>query len=272
MEGGREALEGGFRMAKLRQTKMYLFAVQLALVFIIAVFLIDAAGVFSIRPFYLPLGSFIYFVILMMLLFAVENFFFRGLEMKLSKSDSSKFYMARISIKRSVMVIAVAAAVMGVLLAPFVSNAIEDSLSDEGTVDGVQAFQNRDPLGLTSTESITLRSTEEAQVYVVSEDHYNAYSQDIDRLRYFRINGQNFEVDGSTTFEFPDSEYGKFYLVLDQTRSQADAVSYTLHQDLSGTFTGLVPLLALFFIIVHAGWLSYLVPLQKRYAGKAIYR
>ena len=94
-------------MVRIRQTKIYLYAVQLVLILAIVIYLLEAESGFSLKPFYLPLDSFIYFVILMLLLFNIEGCFFRGLEMRVIKADSSRYYMSKRSIRRGLAIIAI---------------------------------------------------------------------------------------------------------------------------------------------------------------------
>ena len=272
MVEGKDALEGGYRMVRIRQTKIYLYAVQLVLILAIVIYLLEAKSGFSLKPFYLPLDSFIYFVILMLLLFNIEGCFFRGLEMRVIKADSSRYYMSKRSIRRGLAIIAISALVIVILWVPVFSDGVESVLSESGEIDGVRSFYNKDALGLTTTSRISFSCEGEAYVYVVTEKNFLAYSGNMDQLKFYRINSNNYIVNPSTSFTFPDSDYGKFYMVLDYRFSTVDTVQYTVHQTMSTTFTSYVPLFAIFFIIVNVGWLSYLIPMSKRYSTKAIYR
>jgi len=260
-------------MLRLRQTKVYLYAVQLVLILAIVIFLINEEGGFSLKPFYLPLSAFIYFLILMLLVFNIESCFFRAMEMKFLKTDSGRYYMAKRSIRRAFVIILVSAVVIILLWVPVFTEGVEGVLSDSGEIDGVQSFYNKDFLGLTNTEGITLSCDGEAFVYVVTADNFLAHSGDMDQLAFFRINSNDYVVNPSAYFSFPaDTSYGKFYFVVDYRYSTTTTVEYTLHQNLSPTFSGFIPLFMIFFIIVNVGWLTYLYPMKKRYAEKAIYR
>jgi len=272
MAESRNALEGGFRMIRIRQTKIYLYVVQLILILAIMIFLVNAEGGFSLKPFYLPLTAFIYFLILMLLVFNIEGCFFRALEMKFIKTGSGRYYMAKRSIRRIYIIIAACALVIVILWVPAFSEGVESALSDSGEIDDVQSFYNKDFLGLTTTTGVTLSCNGEAVVYVVTEDNFLANSGNLDQLRYFRINSDDYVVNPTTSFSFPETAYGEYYFVVDYRYSTTTTVDYTLHQDLSPTFMGFVPLLSLFFIIVNVGWLTYLYPMKKKYAEKAIYR
>ncbi len=260
-------------MTRIRRTKTLLYVVQIALIFGIAIFLLETAGEFSLKPLFLPINSFIYFVILMGIIFTIESFIFKRLEIRFTDSISSKYYMAKMASRRAMVIIAIALIVILLLWLPPVTNSIEGALITESMVNGTSSFYNKDPLGLTATEKVTLRAQGgEAQVYVVSEEYYLAYSNNMDSLRFFRINAQNYVVNSEVTFAFPEGGYEKFYVITDDRYSSAEAVSYTLHQDLSPTFMDFVPLFALLFIVTNAAWIAYLIPLRKRYSVGAIYK
>jgi hypothetical protein len=272
MVESKNVLEGGFRMVRIRQTKIYLYAVQLILVLAIVIFLVQTEGGFSLKPFYLPLSAFIYFLILMLLVFNIESCFFRGLEMRFLKTDSGRYYMTKRSMRRALIIIAIAAAVIIILWVPAFSEGVENTLSDSGQIDGVQSFYNKDFLGLITTDSVSLSCDGEAVVYIVTEDNFLLHLGNMDLLAFYRINSNNFNVDPAAYVPFAEASYGKYYFVVDYRYSDVDVVDYTLHQDISPTFTGFVPLFATFFIIVNVGWLAYLIPMRKKYAEKAIYK
>lgn len=272
MVEGAEVLAGGYRLARVRETKKMLYVVQLILVLVIVIFLINAEGGFSLKPFYLPINSFIYFLILMLLVFNIENFFFKALEIKFSKTESAKYYILKLSLRRSVMVIAVALIVVLLLWLPPLSSALEDSLSKSGEIVGTEAFYNKDFLGITTTNRITLSCDGEAVVYIVSEKNYNLYYGNLDMLRYFRINVDHYVADPVVTFDFPQMDYGKYYFVIDHRYSSSIIVHYKLHQNLSPTFLGFIPLFALFFVSVNVGWITYILPQLKKFRERAIYR
>jgi len=272
MVEGAEVLAGGYRLARVRETKRMLYVVQFLLMLVIVIFLINAEGGFSLKPFYLPINSFIYFLILMLLVFNVENFFFKALEIKFSKTESAKYYISKLSLRRSITVIVIAIVVVLLLWLPPLSSAVEDSLSKSGEIIGTEVFYNKDFLGLTTTNRITLSCDGEAVVYIVSEENYMLYHGNLDKLRYFRINIDNYVVNPVVSFEFPYMDYGKYYFVIDERYSSTITVHYKLHQNLSPTFLGFVPLFAMFFVSVNIGWISYILPQLRKFREKAIYR
>jgi magnesium-transporting ATPase (P-type) len=276
MESGRVTLEGGWRLERIRRMKLYLYVVQIVSVFAIAIFLIMVGKGFSLKPFYLPINSFIYFVLLMGLVIGAESFAFTVLEIRFTQSASSKYYMAKKFTRRALAIIVISVIIIIILWVPVISKTIEDTLSTSGDIDGVKDFSNKDPMGLTAVDGITITSVGgTANIYVVSESNYNLYKSNITLLSAHRVNGNDYSVSESLptmTFAFPDADYGTFHMVVDDLGGTPTPISYTLHKNISHTFMDYVPLFALLFIIVYAVAIVYLQVMIRKYAVGAIYR
>ncbi len=281
MLSGREELSGGIRLAHIRRLKHYLYMLQIAMIVIVPIAVVIAEGRFSLKPFYLPINSFIYFIILMLLIVAVESFFFRILEMRLIRSDSTKYYILKTSYRRSLYVIGACALVVILLWTPFMAAGIQDAFATGGTLQntgGIAAtqyfgFEDRDPLGLTSVDKVTVTSQGgPAYVYLVSAANYESNKDNISKLMLFRINTASDEANPTLTVDMSGLPFGQYYLVLDTINSEATSISYTIHPALSPTFVGYVPFFALLFILTHAAWAVYLRPMMKRYSSHAIYK
>jgi len=276
MEGGRVALEGGWRIERIRRMKLYLYIIQIVVVIAITVFLIVIGKGFSLKPFYLPVNSFIFFVLLMGLIIGAESFFFRVLEIRLSQSASSKYYMAKKFTRRAIIIIAISVMVIVLLWVPFISKSIEDQLSDAGNVGSVKDFTNKDPLGITGVDRITIRSIgKTANVYVVTESNYVDNTNNMSYLAGHRINSDDYYVDvnrPSFSFDFPDTIYGTYYIVVEDLGGTPTQISYTLQKNISPTILDNVPIFALMFAVIYAAAIVYLRFLMKKHVKGAIYR
>ncbi len=276
MESGRVALEGGWRLERIRRMKLYLYVVQIISVIAIAIVLLVVGKGFSIKPFYLPINSFIYFVLLMGVVIGAESFVFRVLEIRLAQSASSKYYMAKKFTRRALAIIIVSVIVVIILWVPFITNAIEDTLSTSGTVASVKDFTNKDPLGLVTVDSIEFTSTgKTANVYVVSESSYDQYKNNLTSLSSHRLNIGDYSISAShptIDYDFPDMAYATFYMVVEDLGGSPTPISYTLVKTMSPTFMIYVPIFALMFIVVYAVAIVYLEILMKKHAAGAIYR
>ena len=280
MLSGKDELAGGIRMAQVRRIKKYLYLVQIALTLIIPIVVILAEGRASLVPFYLPINSFIYFVLLMVLIIAVESFFFKILEMRLIRSNSTRYYVVKQAIRRGLVVVIISAVVVFLLWAPFVSKAIEDSFAAEGRINNTgghaatayATFYDRDPLGLSSVNHITVNANSGvARVYVVSEKNFNHSKDNISLLVQYRINIYDYEANPALSIEIKNLPYGKYYIVLDTVESTATSIDYSVHPALSPVFLSYVPFFALMFIVAYGAWIAYLIPMKRRYSSGAIY-
>lgn len=282
MLSGKEELSGGYRLTNVRRTKRYLFITELVVLVAVAIFVVIVEGRWSLVPFYLPINSFIYFVLLMGLIFVVESFFFRALEMRLLKSDSTKFYICKMGIRRAVVAILICVAVILLLWTPFIHVTLEDTFASKGSLSNTHTnaatsfvtFFDRDPLGISTVNEIDVSITGagQARVYVVSEANYNAHKDNVTVLAFYRINTLQFLVGQELTIELENLPFGKYYLVLDTVRSTAGSVDYSIKSAVSPTFLSYVPFFALLFAIAYSGWIVYLTPLKKKYSEGAIYR
>ncbi len=255
------------RLEQVRKTKLYLYLVQLVVVLAATVLLVALGGGFSLSPFYIPTGSFVYFLILMGLVFVAEGAFFLIFEVRFTKSQSSKFYMIKKAIRRAYILIAVCAFVAVFMLTPFLNNIIANYASESGTTSSTASFFNRDPLGLTSVDSVKVSTVSPCEVLIMSEAYYEIYKGNLESMRSFSLSHRILEANGQLDIPFPTAENGEYVLV-----AIGGEVSYTVHKVLYPVFTSYVAVFALIFIAASAGWIAYLMPKKKKLSKGAIYR
>jgi hypothetical protein len=280
MISGKEALAGGYRLANVRRVKRYLFIIQIIILILIPIIVVLIEGRASLVPFYLPINSFIYFILLMALIMVVEGFVFNLLEMRLLRSPSTIYYIAKKAIRRGLIVMAVAALVIFLLWVPFMSETIENSFNQQVSLNNTNStapsvfitFYDRDPLGLGAVDKITVTAVNgPARVYVVSEKNYLNYSTDLSQLIPYRINSQDYLVVDQLVIHLNPLPYGKYYLIFDTVRSDASAIDIVIHKAISTTFLSYVPFFALLFIGTYGAWMAYMWPIKRKYAIGAIY-
>ena len=280
MLSGKEALAGGYRLANVRRVKRILFIVQIIILISIPILVVLIEGRASLVPFYLPINSFIYFILLMALIMAIEGFFFKILEMRLIQSPSTNYYIAKSAIRKSLIVIAVSAFVIVLLWTPLISQAIANSFNQTESMTNVDSpaaaefvvFYDRDPLGLGAVDKITVTSsTGAARVYLVSEKNYLSFSNNLSQLIPYRINSQDYIVESQLDINLNPLPYGKYYLVLDTVRSDASSVDVVIQKAISPTFLSYVPFFAMLFIVAYGAWMAYMLPVKRKFASSAIY-
>ena len=156
----RESLEGGVRLAQVRRIKKFLILAQSILVLGVVIILSLLEGHIQLEPFYFNISSVVYFIVLMLLITGLENFIFLLLELRFVKSSSEKYYLLKTSGRRSIMVIIAALVVVIVLLTP-ISIFLANLDSASGETSSSIGFMNRDPLGLTVVNDISVKSAAE---------------------------------------------------------------------------------------------------------------
>jgi hypothetical protein len=276
MKTGRE-FEGGYRVASIRRVKKYLYIVQILIILVFATYLMLAGGGFGLKPFYLSINSFIYFVMIMLLVIAVESFVFTSLEMRFMKSNSTKRYLSKIQIRRAAYVIGVSAVIVFVLWAPFITQALENTMSSSDSLiaDSVfvadsRNFYNDDPLGVTAIKTATFESTGAATVFIVSEANwlqFGGLAKDI--VGQYRINTNQFLVNTTLTISFPELAHSKYYLLAYSETGTPVTITYKLSSGISPTLYSFVPVLALLFIVAYGIWGAYLTFRSNAYSKSA---
>jgi len=127
-------------------------------------------------------------------------------------------------------------------------------------------FFNRDALGLTSVESITVHGDKGAEVLIITENNYLDHAGDLEMLRHFS-EAYASDLSSGAELPLPPAPFGKYYIV-----AEGGDVDYTLYRSVSSFFMGFVTVFSVLFIITHAAWILYTTPLRKYYAEGAIYR
>lgn len=263
------ALEGGVRLAHVRNTKRNLMIVQVVIVLFAVIVLTSMGGEVQLKPFYFNVGAVLYFVILMALVVGVEGFFFTYLEQWYTKSFSARSYMLKRSIRRSMMVIAIAAVAVFLVLTPFVADAIANATSESGETSTTAVFRNRDALGLTTVERIRLESGLPAEVIIVSKVNYQLYAGNINELRQHSVLTAN-DVSAGLDLAFPHTPFGEYYIVVNS--DSPVEVSYTAHRTLSPTFVAFITMFGTLFIGFYTAWILLASKMRSKYTMGAVYR
>jgi len=276
MSAHREMLEGEAYWGRIRGIKRRLFALELVLIAVLGGVLIFFSSEFQTNPFFIPVDSLLWFVIIMALVIEIESFVFRIMQIRIAKSDSTKHLMTINSIRRAMVIIIAAALVAVIFLTPAIVDGIDGSLTVRGEVrpDSPQQFLPGDPLGLSSVTTVTVHCDVVAEVYLVSAYNYNLHQGNWLALKGSAMNNRTI-VDQDLAIPMPNVTYAVFYLLVDPTSSvigNLTVASYSLEMRLSDTFTSFAPLMAIVFLVANVIWIAYLFPLGRKYAGGSIYK
>jgi hypothetical protein len=272
-----KVLEDSLRLARIRRIKMVLYTIQAIMMVVLALFFIIIMGGAQINPvLYVPVDSFAAVMVLLLLVIALEGFFFRMIELRFARSSSARHLMAKNSIKQSLIIAVIAAVVAAMLMVPVVLSAIEDA--SEKTVALVRgtdvSFWSRDPLALQRASEVRVTADSIVEVYLVSAQVYVDHRSSLSDLFLLRQNRDDYVVpmNEELVIPVPMTDHTQFYLVLNDIRSQGTVATAVIVMDISEMFTGIVALLTLAIMVANLAWVAYLIPIERKYSVGSIYK
>ena len=275
MPASGKVLEDSIRLSRIRRIKLTLYAVQAAMIVALAVLVVFVLGEAHIKPtLYLPLNSFMAVLVLLLLILCLESFFFRVLEIRFARSSSAKHLMAKNSIKRAIVIAAVTGVIAIVLAVPAVRGSIETSGQDTLDVSpsAPPSFYSTDVFALMVVKDLALESQKEIHVYLVTDDVYQRNVGNVSALYSFRLNTNDYVLNGSLTLKVPTLGYTKFRVVLNDMQNPGTSATMRLVKQFSPTFTGTVSLFMIAFVVANAAWVAYLMPIERKYSAGSIYK
>ncbi len=274
MVRARTALEGSYLLSRIFKIRRWLYVVQIAVLLGLATLLLALGGA-SLDPFYIPIPSFLYIVLIMLFLIALEGFFFRIIEIRYNPSESRKFLMASNSIRTAIIIIIITAIIGVVLFLPPFQDFAVKHLSYQETLTVARSdmmFTSQDRFALSDLESVEISINQGgADVYILTPDNYRLFHDNNDRSALH--NSLNPDPAVPIDYDLKVSGFAEYYIVYDSvTEIDEDIqVKCDFTVGMSDTFTFVVPVLCLLFTISHAIWVIYLIPIKKKYAESSIY-
>jgi hypothetical protein len=261
-----ETMGAGGRLLAIRKVKETLYIVQVAVAIVFSIVLVLLSGELQLVPLFIPLESFWYFLILIGLVFIVEAFVFRSLEIRFAKNATSSYYMVDKSQKHAVMGIIAVSVLLLLSLLPVAVEGVQDTMGASGSISGSIYFYNKDFAGITYVDRITLTSDYPAEAYLVTETIYLLYAGNPEMVSEYKLNAQ-YLVNGTLVIDMPAVERDILYLVVN-----GSVVQYDLHTAFAPGYLTYMPFLLAAYLVAFAGWIAYLMPLRLRLAKEAIYR
>ena len=264
-----DKLEGGYRLYRIMRMRLATYIMEIILIVVISLLLLDVMGA-QLKPFYLPVDSFIYFAVLMLFVIGIEAFFFRLLEIRYVKSNSKKYLIAKRTMKRSVVIIVVSALVVILIWTPFLPNYILQQTEHHGNIVGDRyEFYTKDHLGLTYVNRVEITSSApDVKIYIISRENFDRFgARDDVSVFSGTINSTGTSLVW-TTGAIPHELY---YIVVDGNSNASATIHYTIQMHMSDTFVFYIPLIAMLFIIFNSGAIAYLIPIKNKYREGSIY-
>jgi hypothetical protein len=274
-----KVLEDSIRLSNIRRIKLSLYAIQAVMLIALAFLLIFVLGNASISPvLFLPLNSFIAVMVLLLLILCLESFFFRILEIKFARSSSARHLMAKNSIKRSILIAIVTGIFAMMLAVPSIRGGIENygnATTDVSPNAEAPAFYSSDVFALINVVTVQATASKDVRVYLLEDDVYTQYNGSMADYFRLRLNTYAYNVTPASTTEIPvlnTGSYVKYRLVLDDWQNPGTSATIVVEKQMSPTFTGIVTLLLIAFLVANIAWTVYLMPIERKYAVGSIYK
>jgi hypothetical protein len=272
-------LEGGYRLVHIQRTKKLLFIAQSIIILAFAIYLLWAEGGFSMKPFFISINSFIYFVLIMGIVVMVEGFVFTMLELRFMRSNSAKFLITQRSTRSAVLWAAVSLIAILLLWAPILPEMLDANMGAQGSVSsdsstdpGIAIMFNSDPLGMVEVNRIEMLSDGHlAEVFILTEANYELFKDDGKAvLGAYRVN-DDYQADPEIDVEFPATKHSRFYILVYSVDDAPVTISYDTSRNINTSLVNyLSPILAV-FLVGNAIWAVYMFMMNKRFK-QGIYR
>ncbi len=271
----KKVLEDSVRLGRLRRIKMTLYVVQAIMLVALAFVLVFVIGDATLKPsLYLPIDQFASVMALLLLVICVESFFFRIMEIKFARSSSAKHLMAKNSINRSILLAIIGAVITIVLMVQPILAVAEDAAMRTVTTDGAKdfSFWSRDPLALSRVSELSVSASEDVEIYLVDDDTYWEYKDKLGEMYFLRLNRDDYQLSGSLTIDVPVMDHTLLHVVVNDISAPGTVVTLDLVRETSETFTGIVAIISLAFVVANIAWVAYLVPIERKYGQTSIYK
>jgi hypothetical protein len=271
--------EGGYRLMHIHNTKRRMFLVQAAIVLIFAAYLVYAGGGFSIKPFYLSINSFLYFVLLMTLLILAEAYVFTALEMRFVNSESAKFLITQRTFRSALVWTVAWVLILLLFVLPFLPGVVAESTQSRGELMATSSEDpasfvvfNTDAFGLTEISKIEVEAMGEVEVFVLTDYNYQLFQEDgMEVLGGYRVNVDDYMATPDLTIAFPDMPHGKFYVLFYSLNDVPAEVDYVIEREVSEILMDYMPLMSVAFVAVNGVAMFYMFTINRRYK-QGIYR
>jgi len=272
-----KVLEDSIRLGKIRRIKYTLYMVQTVILVALSFVVIFVTGDATITPkLYLPMASFIAVIALLLLITCLESFFFRILEIRFARSSSARHLMAKNSMKRAIVITAITGVLAFVLVVPSIIGSVERTSRTTTVVTASMdppSFYSSDPLALVESRDVRVTGDTGLQVYLLTDENYRESNGVMSMMFAYRINKAEYVLGpNDLLIDVPTGKYLKFRLVLNDMDNRDKSATMVIEKSIASTFTGLISLLMIAFVVSNVAWVVYLIPIERKYSAGSIYK
>lgn len=276
----RERLEGSYRLLKIKKIKKGFYTVQIIMAIVIASVISFMMGM-RFEPFFFPTDVFLFIVLIIGAVMAGEGVYFRGLEMKFTRSKSRRFLIARSSIRRSAAIVLLFILLIIALLMPmtdeYLSSSFEELPSNQAInvpfyLEDADSSNNTFNFEFVSHHPMGLVKINNLVVWINGTSDYN--------ITVWKVGGG--AVISRDLNNNVENRYGLEELINSRTDLSAEVEnigpvpvngSYTYYLDfgMSSFFTFLIPMILIVIVVIQLVSISIMLPLRELYASSSIY-
>lgn len=273
-----DKLEGSHKVERVKNLKRKSFILQIFGIIVLFPFLMYFDGV-SFNPLYLPIYHSLLMLFGWVLIIFISSFIFRILIIKRHRSYSTKYLLARNSMRKSITLAVIALIIFGVLYTPYLTEMVNEVSSVEEKIitlenEDSENFEaeieltNRCILNLRGLKSLTI----EHAGNTVSEINITLYEKK-DGERETVISRNIDDENSNVTFQEDELNTGAFKVwIFHLSSTDRSAIEYNIRREVFPSRQTSFSLLSFLYLGVFLQSAAVLYPIKKRYTGKGIYR
>ncbi len=279
----RERLEGSYRLIRIKKVKRMFFLIQIIIAIAIACAISYLDGM-RFEPFFFPTDTFLFISLIFMVAMAGEGVYFKGVEVKFTKSKSRRFLIARNSIRASGVTIILSALLIAMLLLPLTDEYLSDTFENDlenrgenipldlgpyGSDDDTAMFElvSHHPLGLVRLNNLVV-SVNSIETLDLDITIRNEKSRDLISRPLYSNQENTYDL---IEYSSSNLELNAIIENTDDTTPAIGAFDYSIDYGMSTTFTLLIPIILVIMVIIQMVSISIMLPLRELYASSSIY-
>jgi hypothetical protein len=140
-------------------------------------------------------------------------------------------------------------------------------------------FYSSDVMNLAKTIEVDVTAAKQVEVYLLDDEIFSTYwtpdsLDSMNKMYSYRLNRDNFVVpdNQALAITIPDAGFLLYHLVVNDMDNPNTSIRVEILKEISGTFTGIVSLLMIAFVVANVAWIAYLVPIERKYGASSIYK
>jgi len=272
MSASREILLSTYRTGRMKKVRKFVYIAQVIIIIFIIFLITWLSTEASFDPLYLPVGTYFFILLMLILVVNVEDIFFKYFGIKWAKSDSERFLSAKDYSKIGIAIVIGAIIIMVLInvMAPIMDDSIDETKEIMVFGEYNYEFSSQDSFAITGVDTIEVTSDNQS----ISLDIYLLRKNDFeDQIYSRRLNLDDNVSKDITELKYKSDGFLKNgdYVIYLNSRGMDAPVTITLYRSISPTLVLYLTVFPIIFAVMNVIWAIYLWPLRKRYEKTSIY-